>query len=121
MHPCVLVVDDDHPIRSIVADVLTESGCEVHVASNGAEALDRMRVRIPDVLVTDLRMPVLDGWSLVQLCRADPTLKHVPIVIVTGEPVGPPEPLKAFGPVHIVAKPFDVHLLLTAILSLVAA
>jgi CheY-like chemotaxis protein len=119
MRPCVLVVDDDHPIRSIVADVLTESGCEVHLASNGVEALDRMRVRIPDVLVTDLRMPVLDGWSLVQICRADPTLKHIPIFVVTAEPDGHPEPLKALGPTHVFAKPFDIHLLLTAILSLV--
>jgi CheY-like chemotaxis protein len=120
MRPCGLVVDDDHPIQSIVADVLTESGCEVLLASNGAEALDCMRTRIPDVLVTDLQMPVLDGWSLVQRCRADPTLKRIPIVVVTAEPVGRPEPFKALGPVQVVSKPFDVHLLLTAILSLVA-
>jgi CheY-like chemotaxis protein len=121
MGPCVLVVDDDLPIQSIVAEVLTEVGYEVLLANNGAEALRHLRARVPDVLVTDLRMPVLDGWSLVQMCRAEPTLKHVPVIIITAEFDHHAEPLAALGVVEVVTKPFDVHLLLTTILSLVAA
>jgi chemosensory pili system protein ChpA (sensor histidine kinase/response regulator) len=121
MGPCVLVVDDDLPIQSIVADVLTEVGYEVLVANNGAEALRHLRARVPDVMITDLRMPVLDGWSLVQMCRAEPTLRDVPVVVITAERDRHAEPLAALGVVEVVGKPFDIPMLLTTILSLVAA
>jgi chemosensory pili system protein ChpA (sensor histidine kinase/response regulator) len=121
MGPCVLVVDDDLPIQSIVAEVLTEVGYEVLLASNGAEALRHLRARVPDVLITDLRMPVLDGWSLVQMCRAEPALKDVPVVVITAERDSHAEPLAALGVVQVVAKPFDIQMLLTTVLGLVAA
>jgi chemosensory pili system protein ChpA (sensor histidine kinase/response regulator) len=118
---CVLVVDDDLPIQSIVADVLTEVGYEVLLANNGAEALRHLRARVPDVMITDLRMPVLDGWSLVQMCRAEPTLKDVPVVVITAERDHHAEPLAALGVVEVVSKPFDIQRLLTTIVGRVAA
>jgi len=121
MAPCVLVVDDDHPIQCIVADILGEVGCEVLLASNGTEALGHMRRRAPDVVVTDLNMPGLDGVSLVKVCRNEPKLRHIPIVVMTAEASYNEQSLTALGVQNIVAKPFDVHLLVSIITSIIAA
>jgi CheY-like chemotaxis protein len=64
---------------------------------------------------------VLDGWSLVQMCRAEPALKDVPVVVITAERDSHAEPLAALGVVQVVAKPFDIQMLLTTVLGLVAA
>jgi CheY-like chemotaxis protein len=85
MTPCVLVVDDDRPIQWIVADILSEQGCEVLLASNGTEAFGHIRRRAPDVLITDLDMPGLDGWALVKMRRDDQNLRQMPIVVITAE------------------------------------
>ena len=120
MTPCVLVVDDDRPTRSIVADILGEMGCEVLLASNGIEALGHLRSRAPDVLITDLNMPGLDGWSLLQTCRKSSKLRRMPIVVMTGEPNAEEHSLAALGVRKVVAKPFDALVLLSIITSLIA-
>jgi len=121
MVPCVLVVDDDHPIQSIVADIVGEVGCEVLLASNGADALDFLRSRAPDLLLTDLNMPGLDGLSLVNHCRSEPTLRHMPIVVMTSEPSYNQRSLTALGIQNVIAKPFDIHVLVSIITSIIAA
>jgi chemosensory pili system protein ChpA (sensor histidine kinase/response regulator) len=121
MPPCVLVVDDDRPTQTIVAEILTEVGCEVLLASNGAEALWHLRDRVPDVLITDLEMPVLNGWTLVELCRTEPALKHVPIVVLTAQTAPSLALLAHLDVQHVVAKPFDIRILIDTITSLVAA
>ena len=121
MTSCVLVVDDDRPTRSIVADILGEAGCEVLLASNGTEALAHLRYRAPDVLITDLNMPGLDGWSLLKACRKSRKLKRMPIVVMTAEPNAEEPSLAALGVRRVVAKPFDALALLSIITGLIAA
>jgi CheY-like chemotaxis protein len=87
-------------------------GCEVLLASNGAEALARIRKRAPDVLITDLNMPGLDGWALVNMCRNEPNLKQMPIVVVMkAESNATAQSLAALGVQKVVARPFDVHVM----------
>ena len=119
MAPRVLVVDDDPPIQTIVADLLKEAGFDVVVASNGAEALGHLQSRVPDVLLTDLKMPVLDGWGLVKLCRTTLALSHLPIVIITAEMKGDLQSLRALSVNHVIEKPFDIEHLISTISSLV--
>jgi CheY-like chemotaxis protein len=59
----VLVVEDDLLIRGMVAEVLAEEGYLVDLASHGAEALDCARRALPDVVLLDLNLPVMDGWQ----------------------------------------------------------
>jgi DNA-binding NtrC family response regulator len=77
----VLVVDDDQVVRTVVADYLRTRGYEINEAGDGVEALDSIRQAVPDVVVTDLGMPRLDGLGLLRaLARSDPDL---PAIVLT--------------------------------------
>lgn len=65
----VLVVDDEADFRSVVARVLEDEGHRTQVAWNGAEALRLIEQEPPDIVLADLRMPVMDGWGLIQEIR----------------------------------------------------
>lgn len=84
----VLVVDDDVSVRSLYVDALTEVGHMVAVAADGAEALDRLRDgSVPCVVLSDVRMPRMDGWELSRAVSRDPELASIPVVVVTGDKV----------------------------------
>ena len=79
----VVVADDDPAITWFFADVLRAEGCDVHEASDGDEALDTARRTAPDLVLSDIRMPRLDGIRLCRALRADPILGDVPIVMLS--------------------------------------
>jgi CheY-like chemotaxis protein len=79
-----LLVEDCIHTRVAYAEALTQRGYQVIAAANGADALQAIGLRVPDVVVTDIDMPVLDGIGLSLRLRADPATAHVPIVVVTG-------------------------------------
>jgi CheY-like chemotaxis protein len=82
----ILVVDDDAAVRSLFTDALTEAGHRVEVARDGAEALRRLQLgSVPCVVLTDVRMPRMDGWELSSALARDPELASVPIVALTGD------------------------------------
>ena len=84
----VLVVDDDHSVRSLYVDALQEAGHMVAVAVDGADALERLHAgSVPCVVVTDVRMPRMDGWELSRAVARDPELASVPVVVVTGDKI----------------------------------
>ena len=81
----VMVVADDAAGLAAVEMLLCEAGCRVTTAHDGREALAQLRSdgEPPDVLLTDLVMPHVDGWTLVRRLRADPMLMSLPIVVMT--------------------------------------
>ena len=79
----VLLVDDSVSVRLAIGDVLRSQGMRVRVAEHGLEGLSMALKRAPQVLLTDLEMPVMDGWKLLQMVRARPRLSHVPVVFLT--------------------------------------
>ena len=84
----VLVVDDDDRVRSLHAEALQEAGHVVAVASDGVDALDRLQGGpIPCVVLTDVRMPRMDGWELSRAVARDPELATIPVVLVTGDKI----------------------------------
>ena len=85
LNPRVLVVDDAHEIRQVHSHYLKGSGMEVFTAENGTLALDAARRTAPDVIVTDLDMPVMGGLDLCRCLRADAATRGVAVVVVTGE------------------------------------
>ncbi len=83
--PTILVVDDDPHVRSCVVRAANELGLLPVEAEDGAKALAFTRTEIPDLVVTDLRMPRLGGERLIQLLRATPQMADVPILVLTAD------------------------------------
>ena len=81
----ILVVDDTPDVRQIHVRLLHGSGMEVFTAENGIVALNAARRAIPDVIVTDVDMPVMDGLDLCRELRADSATRGVAVVVVTGD------------------------------------
>jgi PAS domain S-box-containing protein/diguanylate cyclase (GGDEF)-like protein len=80
----ILVVDDHRTNRYLLQEVLKGQGYRVATASNGAEALQEARQNPPDLIVTDILMPVMDGFSLCWEWKHDERLKQIPLVCYTG-------------------------------------
>jgi CheY-like chemotaxis protein len=105
--PYVLVVDDDPAIRGLVGDALRGEGYAVDLAAHGREALEAMRVRRPAMVVLDLMMPVMDGFSFIEECHRERLCVDVPIVVISAVQ----DALRRITevPVHAcLAKPFDL-------------
>lgn len=80
----LLVVEDDPDHRDIVREVLEEEGYQVEVAAHGRDALDRLLTgQAPDLILLDLHMPVMNGWTFMSELRAHPHLATIPVVVTT--------------------------------------
>ncbi len=82
----ILVVDDDRDVRDFVAESLRQEGYRVETASNGHEALERLRQEPSSLILLDLMMPVMDGNELVERLRSDPDTATIPIMSLTSNP-----------------------------------
>src|SRR5262245_31720681 len=79
--PLLLVVDDDQDLRDLMQELLTAYGSEVITAANGQDALHQLSQREPDLILLDMKMPIMDGW---EFCRAlDQRGPHPPVVVMT--------------------------------------
>lgn len=82
----VLVVDDEPSVRALYVDALVESGHRVEAVADGEEAIARLQTGdVPCVVLSDLRMPRMDGWELSRAVAEDPQLSSVPVVVLTGD------------------------------------
>ena len=81
--PAVMVVDDSLTVRKITGRLLTREGYDVLTAKDGVEALEMLSDVVPDAMLVDIEMPRMDGFDLTRNVRADPRLRHVPIIMIT--------------------------------------
>ncbi len=81
--PTILIVENEVSNRVLIEKVLSTRGYRCLSASNGREALDMLDREVVDLILTDLSMPVLDGYRTTELIRERPAMAHVPIVAVT--------------------------------------
>jgi CheY-like chemotaxis protein len=79
----ILVVDDDQDFREALSEVLTEAGYPVQRAENGEVALQRVAEEAPGIVLLDLKMPVLDGWGVMERMRSDSRSSAIPILILS--------------------------------------
>jgi len=104
----VLVVEDDAHIAEILVDVLGDEGYRVRRSANGREALDALAGWVPDLIVLDLMMPVLDGWSFRAAQRRLPgRASRVPVVVLTGARDAGVQ-ASALAAAAVISKPFDL-------------
>ena len=81
--PVALVVDDDRDVVRVLSETLRRKGFAVVAAYDGLEAIASLERRVPDIIVTDLRMPKMDGYELIQLVKTTPKWAAVPILVMT--------------------------------------
>jgi CheY-like chemotaxis protein len=79
----VLVVDDEPSLRFLLRVLFEVDGHEVDEASNGVTALEQVERRRPDLIVTDVMMPVMTGRQLIESLRADPATADIPVIVVS--------------------------------------
>src|SRR5581483_5748104 len=79
-----LVVEDDPETRRFYMGILQGEGFVVEQAHNGLQALDKARILAPDLVLTDIAVPGLDGIGLCRQLRADPRTRDIPVLAVTG-------------------------------------
>ncbi len=86
--PVVMVVDDSLTVRKVTGKHLQKRGHEIMTAKDGVDAWEQLRERAPDIMLVDIEMPRMDGYELTQRVRADATLKHIPIIMITSRAGG---------------------------------
>jgi two-component system phosphate regulon response regulator PhoB len=80
----ILIIDDEPDIIAFVSALLEENGYTSIGAKNGIEGLELLRKEGPDLVLLDLMMPKKSGITMFQEMRNDPTISHIPVVVVTG-------------------------------------
>lgn len=86
----VLVVDDDDAFRTLLKELLRAEGLVVECAANGREALAVLDRAHPQLIITDLVMPVMDGGELVRALQQDPRFERIPVVVLSAVPKAAP-------------------------------
>jgi len=103
----VLIVEDEKPIAEVLAFIVEDAGYEVAVAAHGSEALELVNGgERPDLLITDLMMPKMDGASLIRALRSSLGSHMPPVVLMTA--AGPQHAEQADAD-EILDKPFDLY------------
>lgn len=106
--PLVLVIEDDQAARRLYAEVLKQGGLDVAEAHNGLQAAEKARDLMPDVIVTDLALPGIDGYELCRRLQQDERTSAIPIVAITGRYFSPADLARARreGCHSVLIKPF---------------
>ena len=119
----VLIVDDREENRHLLNTLLKSNGYEVESACHGAEALDKARHNPPQLIISDLLMPMMDGYTLLRQCRADDRLKQIPFVVYTATYTDPKDEQLALnlGADAFILKPAEPEDFIARISQVVAA
>lgn len=119
MNKRILIVDDEPKLLGAVAETLSEEGYQVTTAKSGMEALVQLAESLPDLIISDVRMPGMDGYQLVGTLRSNPRTELIPIIFLTAK--GRREDrISGFrnGVDAYVTKPFDPEELLVIIANI---
>jgi CheY-like chemotaxis protein len=82
--PLVLVIDDSNDTREVYAFALRLEGYAVEEACDGNEGITKAVNSLPDIIITDLSMPVMDGWETIRRLRSDEPTRRIPIIVCSG-------------------------------------
>jgi len=118
----VLVVDDFDDNREMFAEFLELSGYRVLQASNGRDAVERADASLPDLVVMDLSLPVMDGWEATRRLKANPKTANIPVIALTGHSAQrEEEEALHVGCVALLTKPCPPDDLLAAIVKILGS
>jgi PleD family two-component response regulator len=114
--PYILVVDDNAVMAKLICRYLEINDFEVHSASDGVACLEHVAQRIPDVILTDVMMPRMDGLTLISALQSNDATRRIPVIVITA--LNDHETMQRaiqVGAVDVIAKPIDETVLTTKV------
>jgi CheY-like chemotaxis protein len=112
--PKILIVEDNEMNRDMLSRRLERRGFEVVMAVDGGEGVAMVRSELPDLVLMDMSLPVMNGWEATQAIRADPSTAHLPVIALTAHSMpGDREKAMAAGCDDYDTKPVDLPRLLS--------
>lgn len=114
----ILIVEDDTSIRELLADILEDEGYAVSSSANGLEGLHSLELSVPDLIIMDVMMPVMDGYSFRAELIKNSKLSLIPILVMSAQAQGI-DKLKLHGLTNFINKPLELNHLLATVSSLV--
>jgi CheY-like chemotaxis protein len=112
MSPMILVVEDELAIATMIEEILEDEGYRVRTASNGQEGWQQVAEAAPDLVLSDVMMPVMDGLTLCRQLHTAAATRHIPVILMSAA-----RGVDVDGSPHVafVPKPFPITLLLDTI------
>lgn len=115
----ILIVEDDRSLADVLAYNLRQAGYDVITSSDGQDGLNRARLKVPDLIVLDIMLPVLDGHEVCRALRADPATRDILVLMLTAKGEESDQLVGfSLGADDYVTKPFSVKVLLERIKAL---
>ena len=109
------MIDDDLPLRGMLAAALRQHGYQVLLAGDGAEGQRALNIHKPDVILLDLAMPEVNGWDFLQRLQETGRMGQIPIIVVSAHLRHDPQAILQLGVKAIVPKPFNLPDLISII------
>ena len=117
----ILVVDDTSSILDDLRELLVTEGYDVATATNGIEALGQLEKEVPDLIITDLVMPKMDGFTLIREVKKQVRLRSIPILIFSAKPMEEEgKRMAELGADSFVLKPSSTEVILDAVTALIS-
>jgi CheY-like chemotaxis protein len=117
----LLIVDDEFALVETLKDFLEDAGYRVETAGNGQEGLEAMKRSRPDLVLTDLMMPIMSGKEMISAMRGDPQLASIPVILMSAArrqiAMTPGEEFPEFS--VFLRKPFVLQALMDALINLI--
>ena len=117
MGSTIFIIDDDQNIRELLAVNLIAANFRVIEASNGKEAIEKIKQTVPDLIILDIMMPEMDGWEFCKFIRDDSVLENIKIIMLTARGTEKDKLIgrEIFRADAYMTKPFDIDAVLTSI------
>ena len=114
----ILIVEDNMDTYELVRFILEKNGFETFLAMNGRDGVNAATKQRPDLIIMDLSMPEMDGWTAMQLIKSDPAVSFIPMIALTAHAL-PSDRKRAFdaGCDEYITKPMDLMYLLDTVKS----
>lgn len=104
----ILIIEDEKAVQENIVDILELSGYNVVVANNGKQGFVLTKTIKPDLIITDLMMPILDGFEFIRQVKQDKYLSQIPIIIISAKNTGEEIDFKNnYGVADYIKKPFN--------------
>jgi CheY-like chemotaxis protein len=118
MPKCILIVDDDRVASELAKRTIQTKGYEVMTAQDGQEALEGLKAKVPDLILLDVQMPKMDGYTFIMKKNSDPAFASIPVIVLSS--MGKTEPMfKRHGVKAYLIKPLNTQELLDKIQAIV--